>query len=277
MANGEIKRKPNNKEIDEIATSLANTLRKSIFPYFMKATLADFFKQLHPYEQQLLQAIPKNAIKSFCRKAIQISNGGQGNNQDHPGHLMFKHDSFMELFDDFYKQTFQGVLVDPENAPADPIGCLTERFIPSTNIGTKHNPVNALVIELRAPAQGKQQYKDILKLHSQFRAIHAEVLNRFNPIKQTADAGLNALYEPTAPSNNSSAKKGTKRKAQALESKSATVNQSFFNKKEKKPENKLLKTEPINTKRLSLFHSNTINYLNEKNNQPAQKKIKIKN
>ncbi|MBN9226190.1 MULTISPECIES: hypothetical protein [Legionella] len=185
---------PTDKEVNEIAIDLANTLKKSIFPYFMKTTLANFFKQLHPYEQQLLKNIPKRNIKTFCQRAIKIANGGVGNTEEHAGHLMFKCDSFMELFDDFYQQTFQGIPVDPDCAPADPIGCLTDRFIPIANLGSKEDPVKAVVVELRNPAQGKQGYKDIQELCTTFSELHQATLNAFYPTRKECSASLDVLY-----------------------------------------------------------------------------------
>ena len=44
-----IKKAPKAGELHAIGVSLANTLRKSLFSYFMKTTLAEFFSQLHPY------------------------------------------------------------------------------------------------------------------------------------------------------------------------------------------------------------------------------------
>ncbi|RUR12539.1 hypothetical protein [Legionella sp. km772] len=194
LAKGGRDKEPSAKEVNEIAISLANTLRKSIFPYFLKATLATFFQQLHPYEQQLLQAIPKKEIRKLCQQAIQLANGGRGNTADHPGHLMFNHDSFMELFDIFYGQTFQGVPVDEDEAPADPIGCLTDRFISPSNLGSAKDPVTALVVELRAPAQGKQQYRDIQTMCSTFNSTHQALLDAFCLTQKAAKTELDRLY-----------------------------------------------------------------------------------
>ncbi len=194
IAKGGKDKPPTDKEVHEIAISLANTLRKSIFPYFMKTTLADFFKQLHPYEQQLLGSIPEKNIKAFCQQAINIANGGVGNTEEHRGYLMFKYDSFMELFDDFYEQTFKGVPVDPDNAPADPIACLTDRFIPGANLGTTKEPIKAVVVELRSPAQGKQGYADIQELCTTFSKTHQAILNAFYLARKESNASLDALY-----------------------------------------------------------------------------------
>lgn len=205
---------PRKKEIRDTAVSLANTLNKSIFPYFMKATLADFFKQLQSFEQEALQAIPRKKIKEFCRQASKIANGGNGNNIEHPGHLILNYDSFMELFNDFYKQTFQGVAVREDENPADPIAFLTDRFIPSVNLGINCKPVNALVIELRMPAQGNQQYKDILDLYHQFGRVHQEILQCFVSEKSMSASFLSAVTRvdntPIQPES------GRKRKAQQL-------------------------------------------------------------
>lgn len=248
---------PSANGLHNIATSLANTLRKSIFPYFMKATLAEFFKHLHPYEQQLLQAIPKKKIKKFCQQAINLSNGSVGNTKDHPGHLMFKHDSFMEFFDAFYEQTFNNAPVPANEPPADPIGCLTDRFIPSTNLGSALAPVPALVVELRAPAQGKQQYPDIQNMCQIFALTHQTLLKTFHPIKQQSHAALDQLQRQEEQANSAKRVKAklarpriaplpsttadidatpakstrSKRKAESEELKTPLVKQSLFSRK----------------------------------------------
>jgi hypothetical protein len=196
------------EELHDIALSLADTLRKSLFPYFMKATLADFFKQLHPYEQHLLRSISKKGIQQFCLKALELANDGVGVTEEHPSHFVLKNDSFMDIFDDFYEQTFQGVPVAEDQAPADPIGFLTDRFIKSENLGSTGAPLPALVVELRIPAQGKQKYADIQAMCANFSNTHQTLLAEFYPVRQTSNANLDALYEASrAPKPKSSSRR----------------------------------------------------------------------
>jgi hypothetical protein len=192
---------PTQRELDEIAESLANTLRKSIIPYFPKNTLAELFKQLHPLEQILLTRIPKQQIKQLCQKAVQLANGGKGNTDDHHTAFMLYHNSFMEIFDAFYAQTFKSLAVDPDVLSADPMGSLTDRFIPLVNLGSEHEPIMSMVIELRKPRQGNQSYKDVATLCSSFNTIHSNLLDVFYPLNRQSKAQLDVLYaQHTTPS-----------------------------------------------------------------------------
>ena len=196
LAKGGKEKLPSDKELEEIAIELSNTLRKSLFPYFLKATLADLFKQLHPYEQQLLKSLPKSAIKSFCLHATKIANGGVGNSKDHHAHLLSTHDTFMEMFEVFYDQTFNQVAVGADFAPTDPIGCLTDRFIPPVDLGSRGIPLKALVVELRVPAQGKQHFEDIEKMCKSFGATHQQILKESYSKKVQSDLDLDVLAQP---------------------------------------------------------------------------------
>lgn len=164
-----------------IATSLSRTLFKFIFPYFIKATLADFFAKLDSREKSLLKAISKTQIKVFCQNAIKLANGGIGNDTENLWYFAEKQkcNSFIDLFDLFYEQTFQGAYLAPIYAASDPVGLLTDRFISSKNLGSKKEPLHALVVELRFPAQGRQEYLDVKNLCDDFNVKHKEILQKY--------------------------------------------------------------------------------------------------
>lgn len=105
----------------------------------------------------------------------------------------------MEVFDDFYAQTFKGVPVEHKRVPSDPIGFLSDRFIPSANLGTEQAPVKAVVVELRNPAQGNQGYTDVQEMCSAFRDIHQALLRAFAPVKRESELALDALHNGKKP------------------------------------------------------------------------------
>ena len=185
--------KPTKRDIDRIAVALADTVKKSIFSYFMKATLATFFQNLHLLEQILLRSITKNEIKSLCQAAVNLANGGVGNTKEHPSYFVPNYDSFMDVFDDFYSQTFHAAKVDPEKAPADPIAFLTTRFIAPSDLGVKECPVISVVLELRKPDQGNQKYEGILRMCKNFTKTHRQLLQGFASQEPNRQAMLHDL------------------------------------------------------------------------------------
>jgi hypothetical protein len=174
---------PKDKVLREIKESLSNTVKKSLFSYFMKTTLADFFKQLPASEQLCLRQISRANIRIFCQRAIKLANGGRGNAGEHHSRFfqeVYSLSSFMDKFDAFYRQTFLGEDVPEQEYAADPIGCLTTRLIPPVNIGSKAHPVPAVVVEIRQPEQGNQSYAAIKNMCTQYQQQHHEVLERFH-------------------------------------------------------------------------------------------------
>lgn len=141
--------------IDDIALELAGTVSKTLFPYFMKTTLAIFFKALHPYEQKLLKDIDRDEIQDLCRRAVALANGGVGNTDIHPSHFVIDHDCFMEVFDGFYNQTFNGQTVVSGETPNDPVAWLTVTHISTTDLSSDKNySLPGIVVEIRRPPQG---------------------------------------------------------------------------------------------------------------------------
>lgn len=197
------KNSPNQPATSDIALSLANTLKKSLFSYFVKTTLAEFFKLLHPCEKDILKAINKNVIFDFCKKAVDLANDGKGNAKGHASHFVshFGVLSFLEKFDDFYNQTFLGFEIPNDASPSDPIGCLTSRFIPPTNIGTARRFIPAVVVELRRPTQGHQSLKDIVEMYTKFKQTHSNLLGVFyqkkEMIQHTLHATLASIHSST--------------------------------------------------------------------------------
>jgi len=197
---------PKSSQVHAIAHSLSNTLRKSLFSYFMKTTLATFFKQLHPYEKHLLQQISKTHIKTLCQNAVHLANGGLGNAEGHDSHFIShisSAHSFMVKFDDFYEQTFKGRAVAANEYPTDPMACLTDRFISPSNIGSKTLPVFAVVVEIRQPEQGNQEYEALQFMYSANHKAHDALLTDFYVRKKNIKQELETLWRccarPTRP------------------------------------------------------------------------------
>ena len=140
--------------------------------------------------------IPKTQIKELCQQAINLANGGLGNTEDHPSHFLSEHDcdSFIEMFEDFYTQTFQGEIPSPGKYCSDPIACLTTRFIAPVDIGEDKFAVPAVVIELRQPEQGKQRSEDMQKMCDKFNRIHHDLLVDFYSKKRQSQRALDALW-----------------------------------------------------------------------------------
>ncbi|MDP3562030.1 MAG: hypothetical protein Q8R83_07630 [Legionellaceae bacterium] len=183
------------QKIYKIAENISKSLKKSLFPYFMKATLATFFKQLHPYEKELLRNVTKNQIKRFCQNAVMLANGGEGNNDKHPSHFIIKGKCFMEKFGDFYEETFSGNFCPENDLRNDPIGWLSCRFIEPENIGLSHSPIKAMVVEVRMPEQGNQQYPALATLCDQYPKKLEKLLATKVPYIRTCRNELNELWK----------------------------------------------------------------------------------
>lgn len=164
--------------IDDIAVELAATVSKTLFPYFMKTTLAHFFKALHPYEQKLLKDIDRDEIQNLCTRAVALANGGVGNTDGHPSHFVIGHDCFMEVFDGFYNQTFKGQAVVSGEIPDDPIAWLTVTHIPTTDLSADEQcPLPGIVVEIRRPPQGDHTALAMRALLLSAEATHRKLLD----------------------------------------------------------------------------------------------------
>lgn len=186
---------PKDHDVQATAQSLANTLRKSLFSYFMKTTLAEFFKKLHPYEKDFAKSIDKKSLKSLCQQAIKLANGGLGNTQGHDSHFLagLGVSSFIQRFEKFYQQVFNEKDVPLDEYPVDPITCLTERLLPPNDIGIKGS-LPAVVVEIRQPEQGNQQYDAIASMCKKYSKTHHTLLNNFYQKNQQTQAQLDALW-----------------------------------------------------------------------------------
>lgn len=180
----------------KIAENISDTLKKSIFPYFMKATLATFFKQLHPYEKSLLRGIAKNQVREFCRSAVMFANGGKGNDdKNHSSHVIIRGRCFMDKFDDFYQETFKGATVPEGFILNDPIGWLSARLIDPVNISLSRCPIKSIVVEVRMPKQGNQEYPAIATLCDQYPQQLEQLLATQVPHITDCRNQLNELWQ----------------------------------------------------------------------------------
>ncbi len=176
---GKTSRQPSDQELDRITENLAYTLRKSLFPYFMKATLSQFFKNLHPYEQHFLRQIPKGKIKSFFHTALKLANNGRA--QREPSYFILDEKSLLDRFDDFYEETFLGAEIAGDS-PTDPMGSLTEGLVEPLDISQTDSAIPAVVLEVRQPQQGNQQYAAMVALCNTYNAKHRTLLQRVVPL-----------------------------------------------------------------------------------------------
>jgi hypothetical protein len=165
----------NKNEINAISSAIAVSIKKDIFPYMMKTTLAKFFENLHPYEQKLLRKIPTQRINALCQSAVEIANQGKA---EESAFMPNKSPFFMRHFTEFYERTFLQFKRDGDNFYVDPVEFLFERFLDIKNIGTEHFKVPGVVIEARRPEQGARQAEDVCTLYSRYRTSLNELLGK---------------------------------------------------------------------------------------------------
>ncbi len=180
---------PEEEAMTSIETSLLGTLHKSLFSYFLKTTLGQFFEYLHPYEQRLLREIPKDVMQNYFLASVSLSNGGQ--RLEHEAMSYFTPDKQLmsEKFEDFYQETFFR-RKPKERYPTDPIGWLTERLIEPINISLTDTPLYAVVLEMRQPEQGNQQFSAIKALSETYTRQHKRLLEKMTPVLRDARENL---------------------------------------------------------------------------------------
>lgn len=180
---------PEENAIRDIETSLLGTLHKSLFSYFLKTTLGQFFEYLHPYEQRLLREIPKDVMQNYFLSSVNLSNGGQTVGREAMSYFTPDQQLMSEKFEDFYQETFFK-RKPKERYPTDPIGWLTDRLIHPINISLTDTPMYAVVLEVRQPEQGNQRFSAMRTLSETYTRQHKCLLEQMTPVLSAARENL---------------------------------------------------------------------------------------